>query len=372
MSLQPASARRDGLRAIPRDYLILIGLGLILPLVPLVTNQYQMILAILILYWAYLGSAWNIMGGYAGQFSFGHAAFFGLGAYTSTVLLVDFGVTPWIGMLVGAVIAGAFGVFMGFLTFRFGIKGHFFALATFAFAEMLRLIASDWKFIKASLGIHLPLVRGDDWMRMQFESTQSNFYYVMLGIFLTGTFLTIWIARSKLGYYLRAIREDEDAAAALVVDTLRYKIIAVAISGAMTAIGGSFFVQRFTFIDPALAFGVAISIDILLRPIVGGSGTIWGPLVGALLLTPLREVTSDFVRNPPPILSFIQGSAGVDVMLFGLLLIIVVIYMPDGIVGTLPRLLKRLQRRISGRGSPPAETPQEIAVELPDQEVKPS
>lgn len=329
--------------SIPRDYLILAGIGVVLAIIPALVSQFQLSLAILILYWAFLGTAWNIMGGYAGQFSFGHAAFFGLGAYTSTILNVDYGITPWIGMLAGALVAASFGAFMGFLTFRFGIKGHFFALATFAFAEMLRLIASDLDFIKASIGIHLPLVGGDSWPAMQFEQSPVNYYIVIAGFFIVGTLISIWISRNKLGFYLQAVREDEDAAAALGVNTLRYKIIAVAISAGMTAIGGSFFVQYFLFIDPLLAFGVAISIEILLRPIVGGSGTVWGPLVGALMLTPLEEVTRAFVRTPPEFLNFIAGRSGVDVMLFGLILIIVVIYMPDGIVGTVPRLWQRLR-----------------------------
>jgi branched-chain amino acid transport system permease protein len=148
---------------------------------------------------------------------------------------------------------------------------------------------------------------------------------------------------------LQAIREDEDAAAALGVDTLRYKIIAVSISAALTAIGGSFFAQRFLSIEPSQVFGVSVSIAILLRPIFGGSGTIWGPLVGAIFLTPVEEATKIFVRNPPPFFNFMQGRAGFDVMLFGIIIIIVVIYMPDGLVGSLPDWFERLRNRIRGK-----------------------
>lgn len=335
------------MRSIPRDYRIWFILAVVLPFIPLLISQFQMSIGILILYWAYLGIAWNIMGGYAGQFSFGHAAFFGIGAYTSSYLLVNYGITPWVGMLIGAVLAASFGGFMGFLTFRFGVKGHFFALATFAFAEMLRLIASDSAFLNRSIGIHIPLIGGDSWAIMQFEQSPVNYYYVIMIIMLIGTLISILIARGKLGYYFQAIREDEDAAAALGVNTLRYKIIAVAISAGMTAIGGSFFAQYFLFIDPTLAFGVAISIEILLRPIIGGAGTIWGPLVGAVLLTPLEEATRAFVRNPPEFLSFIQGRSGVDVMIFGIILIIVVIYMPNGIAGSLPDWWQRFRKRLT-------------------------
>lgn len=332
---------REQLLKIPRDYLILSGIIVIFAILPLLVGNFHLNLLTSLLYWAYLGTAWNIMGGYSGQFSFGHAAFFGIGAYTSTVLYVDHGISPWIGMVAGMIFAALFGAMMGWLTFRFGVKGHFFALATFAFAEMLRLIAQDLDFINASIGLSLPVIGRDSWGELLFEKTPVNYYIVILGMLIIGTLISIWIYRNKLGYYLQAIREDEDAASALGVNTVNYKIIAVAISAAMTAAGGSFFAQRFTFIDPSIVFGVSISIDILLRPIFGGSGTIWGPLVGAILLTPLEEFTREFVRNPPGFLESIEGRAGIDVMLFGVIVIIVVIFMPDGIVGTIKNWFDR-------------------------------
>ena len=327
------------------DHKILFAIIVVFAILPSFARQYHLSLLVSLLYWAYLGTAWNIMGGYAGLFSFGHAAFFGIGAYTSTVLYLNYDVLPWFGMLVGAALAALFGAAMGFLTFRFGVKGHFFALATFAIAEMLRLIASDWEFVNASIGLSLPVIGGDSWPRMLFERTPVNYYIVILGMLALATLLSIWIYRSKLGYYLQAIREDEDAAAALGVNTLRYKIIVVAISAALTAMGGTFFAQRFTFIDPTLVFGVSVSIAILLRPVFGGAGTIWGPIVGAIVITPLEELSKSFVRNPPPFLGFIEGRAGVDVMLFGLIIIIVVIFMPGGLVGTIPIWIERLRKR---------------------------
>ena len=332
------------LKRIPRDYIVLLVLTLLLLPLPAFLDRFLVSLAILILYWAYLGNAWNVMGGYAGQFSFGHAMFYGIGAYTSTVLLVEYRVSPWGGMLVGAVLAGLFGLFIGFLLFRFGIRGHFFALGTFAIAEMIRLFATETEFINTSIGIHIPLVRGDSWIRMQFEQTQSNYFYVILGLFVVGTVITIAITRSKLGYYFQAIRENEQAAAALGVDVVWYKMLAVAISGALTAAGGSFFAQYFMFIDPTIAFGVSVSVQILLRPIVGGTGTIWGPLVGALLLTPLAEFTRALVRNPPAFLNVIEGRAGVDVMLFGAILIVVVLFLPEGLVGAGKHLVAQMRK----------------------------
>lgn len=329
-------------RRVPRDFLILLVLLILFAILPNFLDQFLVSLAVLVLYWAFLGNAWNILGGYAGQFSFGHAMFYGIGAYTSTVLLVDYSISPWVGMLVGAVLAGLFGALVAFLLFRFGIRGHFFALGTFAIAEMVRLFATEMEFINTSIGIHIPLVRGDDWLRLQFEETLINYYYVILGLFAVGMIITIVIVSRKLGYYFQAIREDEEAAAALGVDVLRYKVIAMAISGALTAVGGSFFAQYFLFIDPSIAFGVSISVQILLRPIVGGVGTIWGPLVGAALLTPLSELTRDIVRDPPPFLGVIEGRAGVDVMLFGAILIIVILFMPNGLIGAGKQLRTRM------------------------------
>lgn len=332
------------IQRLARDYVIVVILGLILLPLPLFLNRFQISIAILILYWAYLGIAWNILGGYAGQFSFGHAAYYGLGAYTSTVLLVDYRVSPWLGLLAGAGLAALFGLAAGYLSFRYGLKGPYFALATFAFAEMLRLVGSELELINTSVGIHVPLIGGDSWIGLQFENTASNYYYVIWGLFMFGMLVTITVVHSKWGYYFQAIREDEDAAAALGVNPLRYKVLATVISGALTALGGSFFAQYFFFIDPSLAFGVRISIDILLRPIVGGIGTIWGPLIGALFLTPLAEFTRALVRTPPPFLSFIEGRTGVDVMIFGAILIIVIIFMPDGLVGAAKRIWQRVKK----------------------------
>jgi branched-chain amino acid transport system permease protein len=333
------------LRQIPGNYIAAAVFLVVLSLLPLFLDKFFLSLALLILFWAYLGNAWNIMGGYTGLFSFGHAMFYGIGAYTSTVLLVDYGISPLIGMLAGALIAGIFGAFVGFLLSRFGVRGHFFALGTFAIAEMVRLVATELGFINTSIGIHIPLVRGDSWLRLQFEETFANYYYLILILFVIGQIVTITIVRNKLGYYFQAIREDEDAAAALGVNVLRYKVISMAISAALTAIGGSFFAQYFLFIDPTIVFGVSVSIQILLRPIVGGVGTIWGPFVGALLLTPLAELTRSVVRKPPGFLGFIEGRSGVDVMLFGAILIIVVLFMPDGIMGAGKRLLMRVRKR---------------------------
>lgn len=325
-----------------------IVLLLVVLVLPLFLDTYLLSLAILILFWGLLAQGWNIMGGYAGQFSFGHAAFYGLGAYTSTWLLVNAGVNPWIGMVIGGLVAVAFGLFTGFLTFRYGLRGPYFALATFAFAEMLRLIAINWEVVNKSRGIQVPLRGGDSLLAFQFETTKVPYYYIILGMVLFALAVTFLIDRSKWGYYFKAIRENEEAASALGVDPLRYKLLAMSLSAFLTAMGGTFYAQYLLFIDPEIVFGSQVSVEILLRPIIGGAGTVFGPLVGALVLTPLSEVTRTLLREPPgflPFLAPLRGRSGIDVMLFGVLLIVTIIFMPNGLAGWVVRRWQRATRR---------------------------
>lgn len=300
-------------------------------LVPPLCSPYAVHILVLIVFFAFLGAAWNVLGGYAGQFSFGHAAFFGIGAYTSTLLLVKGGVSPWIGLLVGGVLAAAFGCFAGSLAFRYGLRGPYFALVTLAFAEMLRLVAVNWMDVGGPMGILIPLPKGGDSLaRLQFRE-KLPYYYVILALLLAVLGLTRWLERSRLGYTLAAIRENEDAAEASGVDTLAAKLWAMGISSFLTAVGGTFYAQYFSFIDPTLTFGVSVSVEILLRPIVGGPGMLFGPLLGSLVLTPLSEVTRWLIRGRP----------GIDVMAYGAILVVVVTFLPRGLVGAWPRSCRR-------------------------------
>lgn len=326
---------------------IVVACSILLAL-PVVLSGFLLDIAILILFWSYLGSAWNILGGYTGQFSFGHAAFYGIGAYTSTWLLVRHGVNPWLGMVAGGILAALFGLGMGFVSWRYGLRGPYFALVTFAFAEVLRLFANNWEVINGSLGLQIPLIRGNSWLAFQFEADKRPYYYIILVFLLFATLLTYILSKTRAGFYMRAIREDEDAAAALGVNTMRYKLLAMAISAFLTALGGTFYAQYLFFIDPGIVFGSHVSIEILIRPLVGGVGTVLGPLVGGLLLTPLSEFTRTLVRNPPAFIPFahlLQGRAGLDGILFGLLLVIVILFIPEGIIGS---VRKRLDRHHGG------------------------
>jgi branched-chain amino acid transport system permease protein len=300
----------------------LIALAALLVAPPLLP-KYALEVLISILFFGYLGACWNILGGYGGQFSFGHAAFFGIGAYTSTLLLLHAGLTPWLGMLAGGALAAAFGLFAGYLSFRYGLRGPYFSLVTLAFAEMLRVVAVNWKAVGSSLGLVVPS-RGSAPAMFLFGD-KLPYYYVILAMTLAALWITRRIERSRMGYALAAIRENEDAAEASGVDALSTKLRAMAVSSFLTALGGTFYAQYFAYIDPSLTFGPAISIGGLLPAIVGGASTVMGPVLGSFVLTPISELTRAVLR----------GRAGADIMLYGLILILVISFLPNGLVGWL-------------------------------------
>lgn len=303
-------------------------LWIVLGLVPLWANDYLLHLFIMILYYGFLSQSWNIMSGYSGQFSFGHAAFFGIGAYVSSMLLVKMQLTPWIGMLLGAGIALLVGLFIGFLSFRYKLKGAYFALATLAFAEILRLLISSLELFNKTLGILIPL-KADPSM-YQFSSRVPYFYVIFL-MMTAVTLFVYWMSRNRLGFNLAAIRENEDAAQSLGVNAYRNKMIAIGISAALTALGGTFYAQYLLFIDPSVTFGSDLSLAILLPTIIGGAGTVLGPIIGSFLLTPLGEITR----------SLLGGFAGVHLIVYGAILIAVILYLPEGIVGWLQNRLNK-------------------------------
>jgi branched-chain amino acid transport system permease protein len=308
--------------------LAVIALLVAPPLLP----KYPLEILISVLFFAYLGLAWNILGGYAGQFSFGHAAFFGIGAYTSTLLLLRGGVTPWLGMLAGGVLAAGFGLFEGYLSFRYGLRGPYFSLVTLAFAEMLRVVSVNAKAVGASIGLVIPT--GIAAPAMFVFAGKLSYYYVILAMTAAALVITRALARSRLGYALIAVRENEDAAEAAGVNALGVKLAAMALSSLLTAFGGTFYAQYFAYIDPTITFGPAISIQGLLPAIVGGAGTVLGPLLGSFVLTPISELTRAALR----------GRAGADIMLYGLILILVISFLPQGLMG-----LRRATRAAGGR-----------------------
>lgn len=303
---------------------IALALALLVAVPPLLP-KYALEVLISILFFGYLGASWNILGGYGGQFSFGHAAFFGIGAYTSTLLFLQLGVTPWLGMVAGGALAASFGLFAGYLSFRYGLRGPYFSLVTLAFAEMLRVVAVNWKAMGSSLGLVVPN-RGSAPLQFLFAE-KLPYYYVILAMVLGALLICRAIERSRMGYALAAIRENEDAAEASGVNALATKLSAMAVSSFLTALGGTFYAQYFAYIDPSLTFGPAISIGGLLPAIVGGAGTVAGPLLGSFVLTPISEITRAMLR----------GRAGADIMLYGLILILVISFLPNGLMGWLRR-----------------------------------
>lgn len=294
------------------------GLFCFFPL--LTSDQYFMHIAILILYTALVSQAWNLLSGYSGQFSFGHAAFFGIGAYTSSIMLTKLGVSPWLGMIAGFIIAAIVGLIIGFLSFRYKLRGSYFALGTLAFAEILRIIVQNTEFLNKTLGVLITLDPNP--VMLQF-STRNGYYYAILGLTAMVFLIVYMISRSRLGYNLIAIRENEEAAQSLGVNTYINKMVAIALSSGLTAIGGTFYAQYILFIEPPTTFGNDVSVSIILPAIIGGAGTVLGPLVGSLVIIPLGELTTSLFGN----------FVGVNLMTYGLILVLVVLYLPEGIVG---------------------------------------
>jgi branched-chain amino acid transport system permease protein len=307
---------------------------------------------LLIFLFGYLAQSWNILGGFAGQLSLGHAAFFGIGAYTSTLLFTELGISPWIGMLASMATAGLFGLFIGFVSFHYRLAGPFFTLATIAFAELTRLTALHLKITGGSMGILIPL-QGDNFWHFQF-SDKAPYYYIALAMLAAVTALIWWISRSQLGYYLHAVRQDEDAAEAIGIDTRRCKLIAVTLSAALTGAGGTFYAQYTQYIVPDDILSVGLSVEIILRAIIGGSTTVLGPVIGSFILTPVAEATRVLFSGAGSGAAVVKlfasdatleakltgyyaflssgGGGGGALMLYGVVLIFTCLAMPSGVV----------------------------------------
>lgn len=304
---------------------------------PLVLSASNREVAVRMVLFALLASAWNLMGGFAGQFSFGHAAYFGIGAYTTAYLLVHHDVSPWLGMAVGAALAAAFGVGTGYLALRYRLRHAYFALATLALAEMLRLIVVNLDLVEGSLGMQVPRLAESSWTMLQFEPNSANYFYAALGLLVVTLVVIVLYVRSRSGWFTIAIRDDQDAAEALGIGAMRHLLVVAAVSGALTAVGGAFYFQFLFFIDPDLAFGPAVSVEIFLGAIIGGTGTIWGPIVGAVLVVLLGQATTALVRDAPLGMSFLEGRVGLDLLLFGIVLVVITLFLPRGMVGSMTR-----------------------------------
>ena len=306
--------------------LVLVGAALAVcgPLVARFSPSYQDLLITILLY-AFWATSWNILGGMAGQLSFGHAMFIGVGAYTSSMLFVHLGLSPWLGMFAGAALAAALGLFVGYASFRYGLRDVYFSLTTLAFGEILFLLIgnSDYHGIFGGQGgVRFPVVEPSAAI-YQFGS-KIGYYYVIAALLLIALAVTWWIRRSRLGYYLIAIRENERAAQAIGIDITRYKLVAVGLSAALTALGGTFYAQYYLFVDPPSVLHSSLSIAVLLPAIVGGMNTRLGPLVGAIVLIPISEQLRTLLSG---------GVAGGHLVVYGVVIILVMLFIPQGVVG---------------------------------------
>ena len=299
----------------------LFGLAfLVAALAPVgISSKFYLDVLTLIFFTAYIGQSWNILGGYAGQFSFGGVMFFGTGAYTSSILLITFGIPPIFGIFV-AVLMGAFlGFLVGYLSFRSGLRGSYFALITLAFAELLRVLANSVEFTGGGVGLFLTYAPG--LKNLQFVSP-TGFYYFSLFLLVISLAIALWLERSRFGAQLIAIRETEEAAEALGIDTLKCKLYAIMIMGGMGGAAGTFYAQKYLYIDPPISYSIALSVEMLLVSIVGGLGTVFGPLIGSIVLHVVNEVARHFIDTP-----------GLSLIVYGVILIFIISYLPNGLVG---------------------------------------
>lgn len=288
---------------------------------------------IMILFFAYMATSWNVVCGYVGQLSLGHAMFSGLGGYTSVLLFTQLGLSPWLGMIFGGLLAAAVAMLIGLPTFR--LKGPYFTLTMIAFAEVVRIwVENTPEFLgipmKGAQGLVVPATEPGFGV-FQFDG-KLPYYYIMLFMLAAALVVTLVMERSKLGYCLKAIRGDRDAAEALGINPTLYTSIAFGISAFLTALGGSFYAQFIRYINPERNMGLELSIDMAIMAIVGGQGTVLGPLLGAFILTPVAEIARSHFGG-----SFL----GLHLVLYGLTLIACVLYFPKGVIHPLKRLVNR-------------------------------
>lgn len=317
---------------------ILLIAGLLLAcLVPLlIKDPSHQNLAILVLMAAQLGVAWNILGGYAGQISLGQAAFYGLGAYTSTLLFAKWGINPWLAMLAGGFLSAAISLVIGWSCFR--LKGHYFSMATIAVAEIIQILFSNWDFAGAAVGLTIPMDQ-EGWGAFVFAS-KLPYYYIALGLLLVTLLANYAIEKSYLGYYFRAIKDEPDAAKSLGVNLSTYKQIAFAISSFFTALGGSLYAQKELYIDPGSVLHTGLSIKMALVSILGGVGTLFGPIIGAGVLTFIEEGTRAL---------FGGSGRGTDLIIYAALIVVIAVYYPTGALGWIKTYTARRKARQSQR-----------------------
>jgi len=309
-----------------RKYLAIGGVLLFFLLFPYIFRKsFAQHMMILIFLYALMGMAWNILGGYTGQVSLGHTVYFGIGAYTSTCFLMWYGLSPWIGMVFGVVFSVVVSQVVGYPCFR--LKGHYFAIATICVGEIIHLLFLNWQGVGGAIGLFLPILP-ESFINFEFHKSKIPYYYIILFFLLVSIAVTIWIERTRLGFYFRAIKEDQDAARSIGISATRYKMIAMAISAAFTAVAGTFYAQYILFIDPGSVLMLLLSIQMCLIVVLGGTGTLLGPILGAFILIPLSEFSRAYLGG--------KGQ-GIDLIIYGGLIMIISAYKPSGLMGLFQR-----------------------------------
>ncbi len=328
------SIAREQVTRIPIGKILLVLLLIALLIFPQVVSlPFPRRMMILIFLYAMLGQAWNILGGFTGQVSLGHAAFFGVGAYTSTLLLMRLGLTPWIGMVAGGIVAMLLSQIIGYPSFR--LKGHYFVIATIVLAEIVHILFVNWRWVGGAVGLTLPILP-ESMVNLQFHSSNIPYYYISLGLLIAVMAVAYLITITKPGYYFRAIKDEPDAARSLGISIINYKMLAMAASAFFTGVGGAFYSQFVLYIDPDSVFNFMLSVIIMLIPVLGGIGTLWGPVLGAFILIPLSEFTRVYLSG---------GGGALDLVVYGALIMLVAIFEPRGLWAIVERLSRAANRR---------------------------
>ena len=317
-----------------RTHAALAVLALLLLALPWFVGSYALSVATLILYFAYTGQAWNVMMGFAGQLSLGHAVYVGVGGYAAGALFFHYGIGPWAGLWLAILLCVALGLVIGFLAFRFGISGVYFALLTIAFAEFTRIGFDHLDWLGGPGGMFLKVAQRDSIDLLNFRGPPAMYYYSILFLTVIAFLLCALLLRSRAGYYWQAIRENEEAAQALGINTFRWKMLAVAISSAMTAVSGVFFAFYYNNLFPEQIFHISRSIEIILGPIIGGVGTLFGPILGAVVLT----ILSDGITEGLAAMGW--EVPGIKQVFYGIVLLAVIMFLPNGIWPFISRKLK--------------------------------
>jgi branched-chain amino acid transport system permease protein len=303
-----------------KDLVSIFVFAALVACVPLATSSgVALNFVMMALYACLLAQAWNVLGGFGGQFSFGHALFFGTGAYAQAIAQLH-GINPWLALPLALAASAGVGLAVGALSFRYGLKGSYFALVTLAFAEVFRVVAVSVPFTGAGVGLMVPL--RESAANMQFAS-RAGYLWLVLALVVVALLVSAWLRHSRFGAWLQAVRDNEDAARAVGVNPFRVKLIAIGVSGALMGAGGAFYVQVFQYIDPGIAYGPSTSVEALVAAIVGGLGTLWGPVLGAVVLHLLADVTRNLFGQLP----------GINMVIYGVVLVAIVMFLPRGIAG---------------------------------------